>query len=320
MAKFTRILKSIVKLVLPVIVLIAVVVIGVAIWLVYTVARPLPTQHILTPDKYGRLSSRAAQITEETWSNKDGSQAHGWLLRGAESAPAVILYHRYGANRSHLLDLGVKINESTNYTVLMPDLRSHGTTTDGYCTFGGCDAVNATAAIDFLLNLRTPTGISLIQQKKIGVYGIELGSLYALAAASERPEVASIALDSVPSGSEQLLEQVVDQRYPFMSTVTGKLALLGSRFYYYQGCFDREPTCSTAKKIADRRVLVLAGLDAPAYVDSSTRLTKCFPSSTRVEAKLDLSPTGMTMINASVEQSEAYDQRLIEFFRASLSE
>ncbi|HQZ82513.1 MAG TPA: hypothetical protein PLR83_04780 [Pyrinomonadaceae bacterium] len=319
MAKIKKVIKSLFKLVVPVVSLVVIVVVGLSIWLVYTVARPLPTQNILTPDKYARLSSRAAQITEESWSNKDGSQAHGWLLRGAESAPAVILYHRYGTNRSHLLNLGVKINESTNYTVLMPDLRSHGSTAEGFCTFGGCDAKDAATAVDFLLNLRTPTGISLIQ-KKVGIYGIELGSLYALAAAGEKPEVTALALDSVPENSEQLLEQVVDQRFPFMSTVTGKLAGLGTRFYYYQGCFDRETTCAAAKKLADRRVLLLAGLDAPAYADATTRLTKCFPTSTRVEAKLDLSPTGMTMINASVEQSEAYDQRLIEFFRSSLSE
>ncbi len=319
MAKITKVFKSLAKLILPVAALIVIVVVGLSIWLVYTVAHPLPTQHILTPEKYGRLSSRAAQITEESWSNKDGSQAHGWLLRGAESAPAVILYHKYGANRSHLLDLGVKINESTNFTVLMPDLRSHGTTTDGFCTFGGCDAKDAANAVDFLFSLRTPTGIALIQ-KKVGVYGIELGSLYALSAAADKPEVTALALDSVPDSSEQLVEQVVDQRFPFLSSVTGKLALLGTRFYYYKGCFDRETTCSAAKKLADRRVMLLAGLDAPAYADATGRLTKCFPSSTRVEAKLDLSPTGMTMINASVEQSEAYDQRLIEFFRSSLSE
>lgn len=318
MAKITRVFKSLVKLIVPVVALIVIVVIGLSVWLVYTVAHPAPSQHTLTPDKYGRLSSRAAQITEESWTNRDGSQAHGWLLRGAESAPAVILYHRYGTNRSHLLDLGVKINESTNFTVLMPDLRSHGTTVEGYCTFGGCDAKDAAAAVDFLLNLRTATGIALTQ-KKIGVYGIELGSLYALAAAAEKPEVTALALDSVPESSEQLIEQVVDQRFPFMSSVTGKLALLGTRFYYYQGCFDRETTCSAAKKLADRHVLLLAGLDAPAYAESTSRLTKCFPSSTRIEAKLDLSPTGMTMINASVEQSEAYDQRLIEFFRSALS-
>jgi len=32
-----------------------------------------------------------------------------------------------------------------------------------------------------------------------------------------------------------------------------------------------------------------------------------------------LSPSGFSIINASLEQSEAYDQRLIDFFRNSLS-
>ena len=52
--------------------------------------------------------------------------ARGWLLKGAEGAPAVVLLHRYGGDRSWLFNLGVKINETTNFTILWPDLRGHG--------------------------------------------------------------------------------------------------------------------------------------------------------------------------------------------------
>ena len=49
---------------------------------------PASARYIVTPEKFGQLSSRASQVTEETWTNRDGSAARGWLLRGAENSPA----------------------------------------------------------------------------------------------------------------------------------------------------------------------------------------------------------------------------------------
>ena len=80
----------------------------------------------MTPEKFAQLSNRGTKATDVTWQNGDGTQARGWLLLGGEGAPAVILLHRYGADRSWVLNLGVKLNEALNYTVLWPDLRGHG--------------------------------------------------------------------------------------------------------------------------------------------------------------------------------------------------
>ena len=34
-----------------------------SVWLVYTTARPVATRYLVTPEKYGRLSARGAQVT-----------------------------------------------------------------------------------------------------------------------------------------------------------------------------------------------------------------------------------------------------------------
>src|SRR5688572_12988924 len=140
MTKSTRLLKSFTRLLLPIVLLVFIAVTAGSVWLVYTAARPLTSRYLVTPDKYGQLSTRAAQVTEETWTNRDGSKAHGWLLRGGENAPAVILLHKYGADRSYVLNLGVKMNESTNFTILMPDQRGHGENPSiENASFGGCE-------------------------------------------------------------------------------------------------------------------------------------------------------------------------------------
>jgi hypothetical protein len=73
-----------------------------------------------------------------------------------------------------------------------------------------------------------------------------------------------------------------------------------------------------AKMLAGRKVLLLGGLDAPNFQESTSKLSKCFPANSTVESKTDLSPSGYSIINASIELSESYDQRVIDFFRQAL--
>ena len=139
MAKVKRLTKNILRLLLPVAVLVVIATTTASVWLVHETSHPGNLGYLVTPEKYGMLSSRGAQVTEESWQSLDGSAQKGWLLRGTPNLPAVVLLHKYGANRSHLLNLGVKLNEATNFTVLMPDLRGHGPEAgEKKCTFGGC--------------------------------------------------------------------------------------------------------------------------------------------------------------------------------------
>src|SRR5689334_21468626 len=126
MYKLKRLIKSIFRLVLPIILFVIVAMVSSSIWLVHKASRLQPSPYLVTPAKYGLLSSRGAQVTDEKWTNKDGTSARGWLLRGSDNAPAVILLHKFGADRSYELNLGVKLSEATNFTILMPDLRGHG--------------------------------------------------------------------------------------------------------------------------------------------------------------------------------------------------
>jgi hypothetical protein len=66
-----------------------------------------------------------------------------------------------------------------------------------------------------------------------------------------------------------------------------------------------------------RKVLLLAGTDAGDFQSSTTKLSKCFPAGSTIDAKFDLSPSGYSIMNASIEQAEGYDQRVIDFFKQS---
>src|SRR5215207_2997603 len=228
MAKSVRLIKSFYRLLFPVVILAVIAVAGASVWLVHESAHPVAAQYVVTPHVYGMLSARGAQVTDETWTNKDGTPARGWLLRGAQDAPAVVLLHKYGANRSHVLNLGVKLNEATNFTILMPDQRGHGQNPSvKYTSFGGCEADDTTAAIAFLRSLKTPEQFPLVGQD-IGLYGLEMGSFAAIASATKNDSVKALALDSVPQNADSMLASSVEQRFPFGSVVTAKFAQLGT--------------------------------------------------------------------------------------------
>ena len=146
-----------------------------------------------------------------------------------------------------------------------------------------------------------------------------MGALVAISAASKNAGVKALAVDSVPADSDGMLGESVRHRYPFANFATSSLARIGTYLYYFDGCYQRDPTCDTAKAIDSRNVLLLAGVDAQEFQDSTSKLNKCFGSSNKIGGKTDLSPSGYSIINASMEQSEAYDQRLIDFFRESLA-
>ena len=318
MSKLIRLFKSFYRLLLPVVVLIVLFAIGVSVWFVHMTASPPNTTYLVTPEKYGRLSSRASQVTEEMWQNQDGTKARGWLLRGKKDSPAVVLLHRYGADRSHMLNLGVKLNETTDYTVLMPDLRGHGPNSLIKTTsFGGCEIEDTLAAISFLRSLKNDEKETLVG-KDIGIYGVEMGALVGLSTASKDESIKTLVLDSAPLMSNDLLASAVNRKFPFASFLTSRMAKGGSYLYFATGCYERQSVCDIAKSVSNRNVLLLAGNDAPVLRNSTANLSACFPSQTNVKSFTDLNPSGFDIINAAVESSNSYEQKVIYFMQSTL--
>jgi pimeloyl-ACP methyl ester carboxylesterase len=296
---------------------VALAIVGLTVWLVYGATRPPQRAYLVTPEKFAHLSDRGLKSTEETWTNRDGTQARGWLVRGAEGSPAILLLHGYGADRSWLLNLGVKLNETTNMTVLLPDMRGHGPNPPVASSgFGTVEADDTLAALEFLRGLKTPQGRALVGEPA-GIYGVEMGAYAALAAARREKGVRAVALDSEPDDPDQILGSVVNGHTGIDSGALRMLARLGTRLYF-AGHYKNESACTIAESLGDRQVLLLSGDDAGALKVSTETLARCFPSRSNVEAHTDLPLTGIKLASATPEQDEAYDRRVIEFFDRAL--
>jgi Alpha/beta hydrolase family len=305
------------KALLPILLLLAAAVAAAVGWVVYEVTHPQPRPYLVTPEKFSQVSDRGLKVTDETWPNRDQTQARGWLLRGDEGAPAVIMLHRYGADRSWLLNLGVKLNETTNYTILWPDLRGHGMNPSvSWTSFGTREAEDVSSALDYLRSLKTTQGNPLVGDR-VGLYGIEMGAYSALEAAKHNAGAQALVLDSIPSTPDDLLRAVVRERTRMDNAPLRTLTRWGTRVYFL-GEHKNSPACAAAGTLKDRRVLLLTGAEAGYLRDSTVALAKCFPDQANVEIQSDLPLTGFNLASATGEQGEAYDRRVIDFFDRAL--
>ena len=206
-----RLGRRVIKTYLPIILVIVLAFVGAMVvlvwpyWPTYGITRPPRAPYLVTPQTFTLVGGQIPKATDVTWTNHDGTKARGWLILGADGSPAVILLHRYGTDRSLLLNLAVKLNETTNFTVLVPDLRGHGENPPvNWTLFGSIEGDDTTAAIEYLHTLRATGGKPQISHR-IGLYGIELGAYSALDAASHSTEVRALVLDSAPASPDDLV-------------------------------------------------------------------------------------------------------------------
>ena len=308
-----RTLKRLVTSFLPIILVIVVVLALITGLLVRSITRPPHRPYLVTPQPFA--IGPILKASDVTWSNHDGTRARGWLIPGAEGAPAVVLLHRYGGDRSLLLNLAVKLNESTNFTVLWPDLRGHGENPPvNWTMFGTVEGDDVTAAIDYLRTLKTPAGKQQIGL--VGIYGVEMGAYAGLDAARRYPEVRALALDSAPASPDEVVGAATGKSIPIIDVILRALARWGMRVYA-MGKYQATTSCELARALRNERVLLLAGEPNDSWRASTLALEPCFSGGT-VEVKKDLPLTGFNLASATGEQEEAYDRPVIDFFDKAL--
>ena len=306
--------KRLFRSLLPIALTVLVALVGALGYIVYCTSAPTKRPYLLTPDSFQRISGRVLKVSDETWSNPDGTRSRGWLLKGAEGAPAVILLHRYSADRSFMFNLGVKINETTNFTILWPDLRGHGMSPPVRRTsFGTREGDDVLAAIDFLRNAKSENKTTKLVGDRFGVYGVELGAYAALKAARADSQIKVLVLDSIPRDPNELLHQGVTNCVGVDVGALQSLSRLATWVSFF-GHYDNTTACEFAAALRDPHVLLLSGADAGYLKDSTAALQSCFANKPNVEARTGLPLSGFSSPSATGEQGEAYDRIVIDFF------
>jgi pimeloyl-ACP methyl ester carboxylesterase len=225
--------------------------------------------------------------------------------------------HRYGGDPSWLFNLGVKINETTNITILWPDLRGHGENPLIRSTsLGVREGDDLLAAIRFLRGLKTDSQKTLVGES-VGVYGVELGAYSALKAARNEPLVKVLVLDSVVMSPNNLLSTAVSSCVGLDNGMVQYSSRAAMKAYMLGG-YDDASACEFAIGITNQKVMLLSGTDAGALREATAALQKCCPSGANVEVRTDLPLSGFGLPSVTGEQGEAYDRVVIEFFARNL--
>lgn len=315
MSSRTKLIKRVIKAFLPIILVVVAAFVAVTVWIVNGITVPPRAAYLVTPQTFSRVTGPLLKATDVSWTNHDGTQARGWLIRGAEGAPSVILLHRYGTDRSWLLNLAVKLNETTNFTVLWPDLRGHGENPPVNRTyFGALDGDDVTAAIDYLHTLKTAGGKPQVAGS-IGVYGVELGAYAALDAAKRTSEIRALTLDSAPASPDDLVRAATSGRAGMNNALLQRMARWGMKIYSL-GKYKSTPSCEMLRSLQNVKVLLLSGSEGDPWRTSTLELGRCANAS--VEVKKDLPITGVSLPASTGEQEESYDRPVIEFFDKAL--
>jgi hypothetical protein len=316
MARQRLIGKKLIRSLLPIVLVVIVAVAAADAWVVYDITQPPHRAYLVTPQSFTQISGPVMKAEDASWRNRDGTQARGWLLRGPSGAPAVVMLHRYGADRSWLFNFGVKLHEATNFTVLWPDSRGHGMDPlVKWTSFGSRESDDVLAALDYLKGLKGDKTQPLVGDR-FGLYGVELGAYAGMRAAVNEPRVRVLALDSVPRDPDQLIRAAVKAQWGIDNRATQFLTRMGVRVYLPRS-FDNLPSCEIAASLRGRRTFLLSGADAGYLRDSTAALARCFQPAD-VESVTDLPLTGLNLPFTSGEQEEGYDRQIIEFFNRVL--
>jgi pimeloyl-ACP methyl ester carboxylesterase len=309
--------KKLFKSFLPILLVLVLACVIALVSIVHGITRPPRQPYLVTPQSFSQISGSALKVTDESWRNRDGTAARGWLLRGTEGAPALILLHRYGGDRSWLFNLGIKLNEATGFTILWPDLRGHGLNPPiTVSTFGMKEGDDVLAALDFLRGLKGSNREHLTADV-FGAYGVELGAYAAMRAAVQDSSLRVLVLDSLPRSSDELMNAGVSHFIGVTNSTVLSVARFATRIYF-MGRYQNGSSCQMANDLKNPRVLLLAGADDGYLRDSTAAVQPCFQNKANVEAKLNLPLTGYNLPSATGEQGEGYDRPVIDFFSKNL--
>ncbi len=317
MASRRRLGRKLFKSLLPILLVVTVALVVALAFIARGIAHPPRRAYLVTPKAFAQISGPALKVTDETWGNRDNTPARGWLLRGAEGAPAVMLLHHYGADRSWLFNLGIKINEATNFTILWPDLRGHGLGPPvQWTSFGTFEGEDVLSAVDFLRAQKSENGNKLVGDQ-LGLFGVELGGYAALRAAAQEKSVKVLVLDSVPRNADELVQTTVTNDLGMSVPLLPALVKLAIHVYFL-GRYENTPACEIARSLSTQRVLLLSGPDAGELRQSTIDLAPCFMDPATIEVKTDLPLTAFNLPSATGQDGEGYDRQVIEFLDKNL--
>ena len=129
----------------------------------------------------------------------------GWFIQSANETHTLIFVHGLNNNRAgdEALDLASRLSKE-GFSVLMFDLRGHGTSDDGRVSGGYFEQNDLLGAYDFLVNRG-------VHSNQIGIVGFSLGAAISILTAAKEPAIKAVVSDTTYADISDLIVQEVDR-------------------------------------------------------------------------------------------------------------
>ena len=287
-------------------------------YLIHRLTHPPRTQLYSSPRDFQIILQKPMWF-DEKWKNSDSTESVGWFMSRGKPAPAVILSHAYGSNRSEFLTLAFEIWKA-GYHVLVYDMRGHGENTVKWSGLGTYEKDDLLSAIKFLKEKKTDAG-QLLLDGRVGLYGVEVGGYISLVASSQDPAVKAVAIDSVyPDVAHFInyrLKTMVGTDNPMANRlidapVTTRLTELAMQMYLMRR-EDSAPALESAVAATGRRFLYITAKNTGAY----DAMTRDLHGSTKDPKELVEVPQSR-LERLYDKASSEYDARVVAFFQQAI--
>ncbi len=272
--------------------------------LIHSVAQPPVDRELSDPADF---LLRAEDIELRS---SDGVVLSGWYVAGKPGISPIILCHDLGGSRSSLLSTAVVLN-GAGFPVLLFDFRRHGASGEARSTFGVTERLDLLAAVDFLLERGGGDTIP------IGAWGIGMGAYAIALAASEREELAVVALDGLyPDVPAEIDRRLRERLPPPLRPLVPAAHLLYN--LYFLAPLGRHAVADRLGDLSSRSVLLIAGADKPERRAEERALYEALPESPQGDKNLlELASSGVSGLYAA--DRKEYDTSIAAFFTTYLS-
>lgn len=245
-------------------------------------------------------------------SRQAGINLVGWYVAAKEaSAPTVILTHGLGScKHAHSVLIPAGMLHNAGFNVLMFDVRDHGFSDveDGRTAIGNEEYLDLLGAWDWVQENKGA------RPENIGVFGVSLGAATTLAAFAEEPKVAAAFVDSPFADlSVVIMEELARNNYPTWLAPGG---ILAARLTSGDDLLAHSPM-DAVRKDAGRPIFVVHG-DADTRINQHHTLDLAALAGQTSANLTTWLPTGVGHVEAVLLLTDEYEQRLIQFFQASL--
>ena len=199
-------------------------------------------------------STYNADYEDVSFTTKDGILLKGWLVKPQQhqqKAPAVIICHGVGANKSDFTELAVLLSRR-GYWVLQFDFRAHGES-EGWRTSLGYHEQKDVAAAHAFLRARPE-----VDGNRVGIYGFSLGGATAIMSAARTGGFGAVVSDSAFTSLSDQARSAITGFYHLPSFPFYYLSIFGYQLYFQTGVKQVDPE-RVVGKLSPIPVLIIAG-------------------------------------------------------------